>query len=163
VTVTLYNRSTLSIEDQAWLSLLGHLEDLTVQERRTLIVARHEEGVTPRRLRTLLGESFDVDALISSAVAKGLLVREGVARAMSSPMRSSCALAELAWRHAAASAKCCSTRSTAAAASRQPRLQTFLARQTEPSSGRCSTISYAVDRHTLRDALARVAITWSPR
>lgn len=77
LTVTLYNRSTLSIEDQAWLSLLGHLEDLTVQERRTLVVARHEEGVTPRRLRTLLGESFDVDALISSAVAKGLLVRVG--------------------------------------------------------------------------------------
>ena len=77
VTVTLYNRSTLSIEDQAWLSLLGHLEDLTVQERRTLVVARHEEGVTPRRLRTLLGESFDVDALISSVVAKGLLVRVG--------------------------------------------------------------------------------------
>lgn len=77
VTVTLYNRSILSIEDQAWLALLGHLEDLTVQERRALVIARHEEGVTPRRLRTIFGASFDVDALISSAVAKGLLVRVG--------------------------------------------------------------------------------------
>jgi ATP-dependent DNA helicase RecG len=77
LTVTLYNRSILSIEDQAWLALLGHLEDLTVQERRTLVVARHEEGVTPRRLRTIFGEPFDVDALIASTVAKGLLVRIG--------------------------------------------------------------------------------------
>lgn len=77
VTVTLFNRSIISIDDQAWLVLLGHLEDLTVQERRALVIARHEDGVTPRRLRSLLGESFDVDALISSAVAKGLLVRVG--------------------------------------------------------------------------------------
>jgi ATP-dependent DNA helicase RecG len=77
VTVTLYNRSILSIEDQAWLALLSHLEDLTVQERRTLVVARHEEGVTPRRLRMIFGEGFDVDALIASTVSKGLLVRTG--------------------------------------------------------------------------------------
>ncbi|MGO9321574.1 MAG: ATP-binding protein [Solirubrobacteraceae bacterium] len=77
VTVTLYNRSILSIDDQAWLALLGHLEDLTVQERRTLVIARHEEGVTPRRLRTAFGEDFDVDALIASTVAKGLLARVG--------------------------------------------------------------------------------------
>ncbi len=77
VTVTLYNRSILSIDDQAWLALLGHLEDLTVQERRTLVIARHEEGVTPRRLRMAFGESFDVDPLIASTVAKGLLVRTG--------------------------------------------------------------------------------------
>ena len=77
LTVTLYNRSILSIEDQAWLALLGHLEDLTVQERRTLVIARHEEAVTPRRLRTVFGESFDVEALIASTVAKGLLVRVG--------------------------------------------------------------------------------------
>ncbi len=77
VTVTLHNRSMLSIDDQAWLALLGHLEDLTVQERRTLVIARHEEGVTPRRLRTAFGESFDVDALIAGMVARGLLVRVG--------------------------------------------------------------------------------------
>ncbi len=77
VTVTLYNRSILSIEDQAWLALLGHLEDLNAQERRALVIARHEAGVTPRRLRTIFGESFDVDALIASTVAKGLLARVG--------------------------------------------------------------------------------------
>ena len=76
VTVTLYNRSVLSIEDQAWLALLGHI-DLTVQERRSLVVARHEEAVTPRRLRAVFGESFDVDSVIAGAVAKGLLVRVG--------------------------------------------------------------------------------------
>ena len=76
VTVTLYNRSILSIDDQAWLALLGHL-DLTVQERRALVIARHEDGVTPRRLRSVFGELFDVDALIGGAMARGLLVRVG--------------------------------------------------------------------------------------
>ena len=77
VTVTLYNRSLLSIDDQAWLSLLGHLEDLSVQERRALVIARHEGGVTPRRLRTAFGESANVDAVIASTIAKGVLVRIG--------------------------------------------------------------------------------------
>jgi ATP-dependent DNA helicase RecG len=76
VTVTLYNRSILSIDDQAWLALLGHLH-LTPAERRVLVVARHEDGVTPRRLRVLLGDEADVESLISSAVAKGLLVMVG--------------------------------------------------------------------------------------
>lgn len=76
VTVTLYNRSILSIEDQAWLALLGHI-DLTPQERRALVVARHEDAITPRRLRAAFGELFDVDSLIAGAVAKGLLVRVG--------------------------------------------------------------------------------------
>jgi len=76
VTVTFYNRSILSIEDQAWLALLGHL-DLTAQERRVLVVARHENAVTPRRLRAVFGENVDVDALIAGVVAKGLLVRVG--------------------------------------------------------------------------------------
>lgn len=76
VTVTLYNRSILSIEDQAWLSLLGHL-DLTTPERRALVAARHESAITPRRLRGIFGESLDVDALLGGAMAKGLLVRVG--------------------------------------------------------------------------------------
>jgi ATP-dependent DNA helicase RecG len=77
VTVTLYNRSMLDVDDQAWLALLGHLEDLTGQERRALVIARHEDAVTPRRLRQAFGENFDVDSLISSMVAKGYLVRVG--------------------------------------------------------------------------------------
>jgi len=76
VTVTLYNRSVLSIEDQAWLALLGHL-DLTVHERRAIVIARHEESVTPRRLRKAFGEAFDADSVLGGGAAKGLLVRVG--------------------------------------------------------------------------------------
>lgn len=75
VTVTLYNRSLLSVEDQAWLGLLGHL-DLTPAERRVLVVARKEGAVTRRRVRELMPE-LDAEALLAGAVAKGLLVRTG--------------------------------------------------------------------------------------
>lgn len=77
VTVSLYNRSVLAIEDQAWLALLGHLGDLSIQERRVLVIARHEDGITPRRMRAAFGESTDVDAITSSMVAKGVLVMVG--------------------------------------------------------------------------------------
>lgn len=76
VTVTLFNRSALSIDDQAWLSLLGHI-DLSPQERRTLVEARHGGGVTPRQLRQLFGPEADVEALLQGARAKGLLARVG--------------------------------------------------------------------------------------
>ncbi len=76
VTVTLYTRSLLKPEDQAWMNLLGHLS-LTTPERRVLVVARREGQVTPRRIRALLPENTDVDDLISGAIAKGLLVRAG--------------------------------------------------------------------------------------
>ena len=75
VTVTLRNKSLASAEDQAWLMMLG-AEPLTADERRTLLVARRERFVTPRRLKQLLGES-DVSRLLSGAMAKGLLVRTG--------------------------------------------------------------------------------------
>lgn len=75
VTVTLRNRSLVTVEDQAWLALLGHLE-LSAAERRMLILARHEDGITPRRLRELLPEA-DADLLLGGAVTKGLLVRVG--------------------------------------------------------------------------------------
>lgn len=77
VTVTLRNRFLVSVDDQAWLSLLGHL-DLSSSERRALVIARREAGITPRRLRTLLPGS-DADAVLKAAVAKGLLVRTGQA------------------------------------------------------------------------------------
>jgi len=76
VTVVLHNRSFLSIDDQAWLALLGHMA-LTPLERRTLVLARHERQLTPRRLRAALGDATDVDGLLSTALSKGLLVREG--------------------------------------------------------------------------------------
>lgn len=75
VTVTLHNRSLLSVEDQAWLGLLGHL-DLTPAERRLLVVAGREGPVTRRRVRQLMPEA-DAEALLAGGVAKGLLVRTG--------------------------------------------------------------------------------------
>lgn len=76
VTVVLHNRSVLSVEDQAWLALLGHMA-LTPLERRMLVLARHEGQLTPRRLRASLGSDADIDGLVSMAVAKGVLVRQG--------------------------------------------------------------------------------------
>lgn len=75
VTVILHSRSLLSVEDQAWLGLLGHL-DLTPTERRLLVVARRDGAVTRRRVRELMPEA-DAEALLAGAVAKGLLVRTG--------------------------------------------------------------------------------------
>jgi ATP-dependent DNA helicase RecG len=76
VTVTLFNRSVLSIDDQVWLSLLGHLE-LSPQERRILVLGRHENGVTPRKLRQIFGDDVDAETLLRGARAKGLLTRVG--------------------------------------------------------------------------------------
>jgi hypothetical protein len=41
VTVVLHNRSVLSVEDQAWLALVGHMAQ-TPRVRRMLVLARHE-------------------------------------------------------------------------------------------------------------------------
>lgn len=77
VTVTLRGRFLIDVEDQAWLSLLGQY-DLSPEERRILVAARHEEGITRRRARSLLPET-NVENLLAGAVAKGLLVRVGQA------------------------------------------------------------------------------------
>lgn len=75
VTVTLRNRFLVSIEDQVWLSLLGHTE-LSVTEREVLVLARREGTLTPRRLRALL-PGVSIRPILRGAVAKGLLVRTG--------------------------------------------------------------------------------------
>jgi len=77
VTVILRNRFLLSVEDQAWLAVLGHL-DLTAAERRLLAIARREGSVTRRRILELIPDAH-VDPLLRGAVAKGLLVRSGQA------------------------------------------------------------------------------------
>ena len=74
VTVTLLSRPLVDVEDQAWLLALG--DDPTADERRALLAARRNGAVTPRELRRLLPAS-DVDALLASALAKGLLTRIG--------------------------------------------------------------------------------------
>lgn len=75
VTVTLRNRFLVSVEEQAWLSMLGHLH-LTNHERRTLAIARREGSITRRRIIQLVPEA-NPDSLLRGAVAKGLLVRTG--------------------------------------------------------------------------------------
>lgn len=75
VTVTLRNRFLVSVEEQAWLSMLGHL-NLTSQERRVLAIARREGSISRRRIIQLLPE-VSPDMLLRGAVAKGLLVRTG--------------------------------------------------------------------------------------
>jgi ATP-dependent DNA helicase RecG len=77
VTVVLHNRFLVDVEDQFWLALLGQY-DLSPPERRLLVLARREEGTTPRRLRQVL-PGIDASELLATAVAKGLLVRVGQA------------------------------------------------------------------------------------
>ena len=76
VTVTLHNRSLAEVEDQAW--LLGFGTDVNAGERQALIAARNEGAVTRRGLGQLMDEA-EVDAVLKSAVAKGLLQRVGSA------------------------------------------------------------------------------------
>ena len=76
VTVTLRNRFLVGVEDQVWLMRLGE-EDLTISERRALVVARRNGAVTPRELREIVPEADDAGAVLASAMAKGLLVRTG--------------------------------------------------------------------------------------
>jgi ATP-dependent DNA helicase RecG len=75
VTVTLFTRSLLSPEDQAWSALLGNVAP-SGSERRMLVLAKSEGSVTPRRLRRVM-PTVDPDLLIAAAVARGLLVRTG--------------------------------------------------------------------------------------
>ena len=75
VTVTLHNRFLVSIEDQAWLGMLGHLA-VTGAERRLLAMARRDGSITPRAVRAAVPE-MDAESALRSAVVKGLLVRSG--------------------------------------------------------------------------------------
>lgn len=75
VTVCFYNRFLVSVEDQAWLSSLGHLE-LSEGERLALALARSEGSVARRRLAERLGEG-DPTQVLRGAVAKNLLTQIG--------------------------------------------------------------------------------------
>ncbi len=76
VKVTLRNRSLASAEDQTWMATLG-TEQLSVDERHALLLARNEGAVTPRRLRQAGFGADDVGKVLEVATAKGLLVRTG--------------------------------------------------------------------------------------
>ncbi len=77
VTVTLRNRFLVSVEEQAWLALLGNLH-LTGEERRMLATTRREGSITRRRVAQVVPNA-NADALLKGAVAKGLLLRTGQA------------------------------------------------------------------------------------
>ena len=77
VTVTLRNRFLVSVEEQAWLSLLGHLH-LSSTERRVLAATRREGSITRRRILQLMPD-VNAEAVLKGAVAKGLLNRIGQA------------------------------------------------------------------------------------
>lgn len=76
VTVSLRNRVLIDVEDQVWLRQLER-DELTAHERRALVATRRNGVVTPRSLRAVIPEA-DVGAVLSGAVAKGLLRRVGV-------------------------------------------------------------------------------------
>ena len=75
VTVTLRNRFLVDVEDQVWLTLLGQ-DDLTAEERRTLVAVRRNGSIAPREIRRILPDA-DARALLAGAVAKGVLARVG--------------------------------------------------------------------------------------
>jgi ATP-dependent DNA helicase RecG len=77
VSVTLRNRFLVSVEEQAWLAALGHMQ-LSGPERRVLAVTRREGAITRRRVKQLI-PTANADNLLRGAVAKGLLVRVGQA------------------------------------------------------------------------------------
>jgi len=75
VTVSFFNRFLVSVEDQAWLASLGHVE-LSEGERLALAIARRQTSVTRRSLKERLATG-DPTQVLRGAVAKGLLTQTG--------------------------------------------------------------------------------------
>lgn len=75
VTVTLKSQSRLSVEDQAWLQLLGR-PNLSSDERLALVEVRRRGEITRKRAAALT-EQGDGATLLRALVAKGLLHRVG--------------------------------------------------------------------------------------
>lgn len=75
VTVTLWNRTPLSVDDQAWLGTLADLR-MTTAERTALVIARNEGAVTPRRMRDH-GTDDDPSSVLRSMVSRNLLEQQG--------------------------------------------------------------------------------------
>jgi ATP-dependent DNA helicase RecG len=76
VTVVLRSESPVSLDDQVWLSMLSATQ-MTPDERRVLVQARHDGRVTRRSVRALLGPDVDVPALLRAMFFKSLLVQVG--------------------------------------------------------------------------------------
>lgn len=76
VTVILRSDSPVTLDDQVWLSMLSATQ-MTADERRVLVLARHEGRVTRRGVRALLGPDVDVPSLLRGMSFKALLVQVG--------------------------------------------------------------------------------------
>ena len=76
VTVTLYNRSVIDVEEQLWLLALEGVH-LTADERRLLVEVRRAGGsIAPRQVREAM-PGTDTRELLARTQAKGLLARIG--------------------------------------------------------------------------------------
>ena len=76
VTVTLYNRSVIDVEEQLWLQALEGV-DLAADERRLLVEVRRAGGsIAPRQVREAM-PGLDTRELLARTQAKGLLARIG--------------------------------------------------------------------------------------
>ncbi len=79
VTVALYHRSAIDVEEQLWLQALEGVH-LTADERRLLIAVRRAGGsIAPRQVREAMSDS-DTRDLLARAQTKGLLARIGTRR-----------------------------------------------------------------------------------
>lgn len=76
VTVVLRSESPVSVDDQVWLAMLGGTQ-MSADERRVLVQARHDGRVTRRGVRAMLGPDVDVPALLRGMFYKALLVQVG--------------------------------------------------------------------------------------
>ena len=77
VTVTLYNRSVIDVEEQLWLQALEGVH-LMADERRLLVEVRRAGGaIAPRQIREAMPEA-DTPELLARAQTKGLLARIGI-------------------------------------------------------------------------------------
>lgn len=76
VTVTLHNFSKFSVEEQVWLESFD-LAVVTPDERKILVMLNREGTIPPRLLKESLPESENLSETFESAIAKGLIERNG--------------------------------------------------------------------------------------
>lgn len=76
VTVTLHNFSAFSVEEQVWLESFD--PDVVTPDERKILVMLNREGTIPLRvLKELLPDLDNLDKTLESAIAKGLIERNG--------------------------------------------------------------------------------------
>lgn len=76
VTVTLHNFSAFSVEEQVWLESFDPAV-VTPDERKILVMLNREGTIPLRVLKELLPDLDNLDKTLESAIAKGLIERNG--------------------------------------------------------------------------------------